>query len=128
MEVETTVKVVKSLERSGRLRVIVISFYRAQITAMKRAFSRHGVERTQVHSVDSFQGSESDVVVVSFVRTSRNVGFLNDYRRLNVAITRAKFSLLLVGNFGTLRRCTARDIVSLMEHVEGEGRVYPAGE
>ena len=130
VEVETTVKVVKSLERRGRLRVIVISFYRAQITAMKRAFSRHGVERTQVHSVDSFQGSESDVVVVSFVRTSRNVGFLNDCRRLNVAITRAKFSLLLVGNFGTLRRCTARDIVSLMEHVEGEGRVYryPAGE
>ena len=57
-----------------------------------------------VHTVDSFQGSEADVVILSFVRnnTHRDIGFLRGFQRLNVALTRAKHLLLAVGCADTL--------------------------
>ena len=56
-----------------------------------------------VNTVDSFQGQESDIVILSCVRSdTKNVGFLSDKRRLNVAITRARFSLIIFGNSKTL--------------------------
>ncbi len=59
--------------------------------------------KVQVHTVDSFQGSEADIVILSFVRSGgSSVGFLSDFRRLNVALTRAKRVLLAFGNAKTL--------------------------
>lgn len=54
----------------------------------------------RVHTIDEFQGSERDFVVFSTVRSNdtKNIGFLNDFRRLNVAITRAKFAMIVVGD------------------------------
>lgn len=62
-----------------------------------------------VHTIDSIQGSEFDVVIFSFVRafpysSHKNVGFLDDMRRLNVSLSRAKRKLILVGNLDTLTR------------------------
>ena len=71
-------------------------------------------DRITVNTVDAFQGSESDVILVSCVRGgSGGVGFLTDAQRLNVALTRAVSSLVLVGNMTTLRSsCPAwRDLV-----------------
>ena len=110
----------------GVRNVIVITFYAAQVIAIKQCLGRSGIRGRRVHTVDSFQGSESDVVIVSFVRTARNVGFLSDCRRLNVALTRAKFSLLLVGNYDALSTCDSDDIRSLMEHVRSNGCVLRA--
>ena len=62
------------------------------------------LRKIQVMTVDSFQGSEADIVFLSFVRSNlkSKIGFLNDPQRLNVALTRAKFILLIFGSSRTL--------------------------
>ena len=72
--------------------VIVISPYQAQCSLLKDLN-----KDIEIHTVDSFQGREADVVILTTVRTS-NMGFWHDYRRLNVAMTRAKHVLRIVGN------------------------------
>ena len=56
----------------------------------------------EVNTVDSFQGQERDVVIMSCVRSS-GIGFMSDKQRLCVALTRAKSSLILCGNFKTFQ-------------------------
>ena len=87
-------------------RIRVITFYQAQVTLIKNLLRGRGqgLEGVVVSTVDSSQGCEADVVIVTFVRSANNndgnnrVGFLSDNRRLNVALTRAKFQLICVGN------------------------------
>ena len=57
-------------------------------------------------TVDSFQGQERDIIVISLVRSNEEgqIGFLRDLRRMNVAITRARMKLILIGNRKTLAR------------------------
>ncbi len=56
-----------------------------------------GVEGIEINTVDAYQGREKDIIIVSTVRTD-GIGFLSDYRRMNVAITRAKNYMWIVGN------------------------------
>lgn len=59
------------------------------------------------NTVDGFQGQEKDIIILSCVRSGPNlssIGFLRDFRRMNVALTRAKSSLFVIGNAATLER------------------------
>ena len=83
-------------------KVRVITFYSAQVETLKRMLRKEndgrGMSNVVVSTVDSSQGCEADIIILSFVRTSKNGGFLNDDRRMNVALTRAKYKLICLGN------------------------------
>ncbi|KDR82678.1 hypothetical protein GALMADRAFT_220668 [Galerina marginata CBS 339.88] len=92
-------------------RIGVVSMYKAQIKALRRVFAeRFGndiLTKIDFNTVDGFQGQEKDVIILSCVRAGpglQNVGFLSDIRRMNVALTRAKSSLFVLGNAPTLER------------------------
>lgn len=85
-----------------------VTMYKGQVMELKRAFAnRYGSnieERIDFNTVDGFQGQEKDVIILSCVRSGKNgLGFLTDRRRINVAITRAKSSMFIVGNAEGLR-------------------------
>ena len=91
-------KIIKSIEGSSLTtkKVVVIAPYRAQVRELKKILLD-----IPVYTVDAFQGKESDVVVFSLTRTHGTPGadsFLADSRRLNVALSRARDKLVIVGN------------------------------
>ena len=135
-------KLLEQLSEKGidvATKVIVITFYSAQARTIKDAIASSVSNRkrksdecplksVRVCTVDSIQGSEADIVVLSFVRSNKRnvVGFLSDYRRLNVALTRAKFSLIMLGNLDTLYNCDSRDLRCLAMDVEQRRLVVKA--
>ena len=87
----------------------IISPYKAQTTLIAEKLNEAGMEpeiqeKINVNTVDSFQGQERDVVYISLVRSNEKgeIGFLSDTRRMNVAITRAKKKLVVIGDSGTI--------------------------
>lgn len=86
----------------------IITPYKKQVARLKDELKRRFgdvVRRdVEVNTVDGFQGREKDVIIFSAVRSMDQMGFLTDIRRLNVAITRAKFALWMVGKVETLQK------------------------
>ena len=105
-------------ERIGKQRLLderidigLISPYRAQVQylrrlLMKREYFKPFRRQISVNTVDGFQGQERDVIVISLVRSNDEgqIGFLRDLRRMNVAITRARMKVIILGNRKTLTR------------------------
>jgi hypothetical protein len=94
-----------------RIDVGIISPYRAQVQLlrrllMKREFFKPFRHSISVNTVDGFQGQERDVIVISLVRANDDgqIGFLRDLRRMNVAITRARMKLIILGDAPTMTR------------------------
>jgi superfamily I DNA and/or RNA helicase len=58
----------------------------------------------RISTIDSFQGQENEIIIVSLVRSNdeQEIGFLKDYRRMNVAMTRAKEQLIVIGDSATI--------------------------
>ena len=83
----------------------VVTPYRAQLSNISEQLS--GCDSVSVRTVDGFQGQERDVVVFSAVRCNEQgyVGFLNDAKRMNVLLTRARRGLIVIGNRATLAKC-----------------------
>ena len=94
-----------------RIDVGIISPYRAQVQLlrrllMKREYFKPFRRLISVNTVDGFQGQERDVIVISLVRSNDEgqIGFLRDLRRMNVAITRARMKLIILGDRSTMTR------------------------
>ena len=103
-------------EKIGKERIIkeridvgVISPYRAQVQYLrqqlkKREFFKPFKSLISINTVDGFQGQERDIIMISLVRSNDDgqIGFLRDLRRMNVAITRARMKLIILGDASTL--------------------------
>ncbi|MDZ4725834.1 MAG: AAA domain-containing protein [Leptospira sp.] len=78
----------------------ILSPYRGQVEALRDK----NIENLNVQTIDSFQGRESEIILISLVRSNETgeIGFLSDFKRLNVALTRAKYHLIIIGDSGTL--------------------------
>jgi senataxin len=100
--------VVKGLLPGLKPNVGVITPYIAQRGVIEDQLGRRGIDTTacEVNTVDGFQGREKDVIVLSCVRAmaDRGLGFVSDEKRMNVALTRAKYSLIIVGHAQTLQK------------------------
>ena len=104
-------KIGKARILDERLDVGVISPYRAQVQYLRRLLKnkeffkpfRHLIS---VNTVDGFQGQERDIILISLVRANDEgqIGFLRDLRRMNVAITRARMKLIILGDASTMTR------------------------
>ncbi len=116
-EARLTIDTLKAyFEKIGKQRVLeegidvgVISPYRAQVQLLRQMIRNDEALRPfrkllSVNTVDGFQGQERDIVVISLVRSNREgqIGFLSDLRRMNVAITRARMKLVIMGNAQTM--------------------------
>ena len=89
----------------------LISPYKAQVQYIRKLIKQNAFFKPlrrliTVHTVDGFQGQERDVILISLVRANEDgkIGFLNDLRRMNVAITRARMKLMILGDASTLTR------------------------
>lgn len=118
-EAELTLKTLEDyFGKIGKQRILdeqidvgIISPYRAQVQYLKqlvrkREFFKPYRSLITVNTVDGFQGQERDVILISLVRANDEgqIGFLNDLRRMNVAITRARMKLIIIGDPSTLCR------------------------
>jgi superfamily I DNA and/or RNA helicase len=95
--------------RSENLSIGVIAPYRAQTRELSEQFAHYELlrqlrEHITIDTVDAFQGRERDVIYISLVRSNQEgtIGFLADERRMNVAMTRAKMRLVMIGDSATL--------------------------
>lgn len=116
-EAELTLQTLQQyLEKIGKQRILeesidvgIISPYRAQVQLLrkelrKREFFRPYRHLLTVNTVDGFQGQERDIILISLVRSNDggDIGFLRDLRRMNVAITRARMKLIILGSSETM--------------------------
>lgn len=104
-EVEIAVKHFKKLKNYGikSENIAIISPYSAQVSLLRE---QPEISEAEINSIDAFQGREKDVIILSLVRSNPEgiVGFLNEMRRLNVAMTRARKQLVIIGDSETLSR------------------------
>lgn len=107
----------------------LISPYKAQVYYLRSLIKKNNFFKPfhkliTIHTVDGFQGQERDVILISLVRANEDgrIGFLHDLRRMNVAITRARMKLMILGNAATLIRHPFYK--KLYEYIAATGEIY----
>ncbi|WP_368293089.1 AAA domain-containing protein [Dehalobacter sp. TBBPA1] len=119
VEAQVILKTLENIEtayenNNQHISVSVISGYEAQKAQLKNLIDPHNTQKWKyanilIDNVDAFQGSETDIAIYSVVRSNKELrlGFLNDSRRLNVALSRGKTCLIIVGNIKFAERAKA---------------------
>lgn len=113
--IETLKRYIESIGKERfldeRLDVGIISPYKAQVFYLRKLLKQDGFFKPfraflTVNTVDGFQGQERDVILISLVRANEEgkIGFLSELRRMNVAMTRARMKLIIIGDYSTLCR------------------------
>ncbi len=105
----------------------IISPYLAQMNELKQLVKENSIENVQVSTVDGFQGQEKDLILISCVRSNSigEIGFLRDYKRMNVALTRARKKLVVIGDSATLGSDKFYiDMMGYAESVGGYGTIW----
>ena len=93
--------------------ITVLTFYNGQVKYLRRIFNQQTLlqcQRLRIHTVDSYQGEENDIVILSLVRNNYYgaVGFLNNINRACVSLSRARQGFYLFGNAGILHQCSEK--------------------
>ncbi|KAL5170750.1 putative helicase MAGATAMA 3 [Glycine soja] len=109
VEAAAVCKIIESLENGKKVSIGIISPYNAQVYEIQERITRQNLVSdpnfsVSVRSVDGFQGGEEDIIIISTVRSNKNgkIGFLDNRQRANVALTRARYCLWILGNENTL--------------------------
>ena len=138
-EGQAVIDIVKALRAKSRRdnstnwsssdKIRIITFYQAQVALIQQMLRQNGLSGVLVGTVDACQGCEADVCILSFVRSNQgrssgnikhSVGFLCDARRLNVALTRARYQLICIGNvMETLSAATGTTLADLAADAKG---------
>ena len=112
--------------RSEHIDFGLISPYKAQVSCLRGLVSRNRFLKSirssvSINTVDGFQGQERDVIIISLVRSNRNsnIGFLHELRRMNVAMTRARYKLVIIGDSRTM--CAHPFYKALYNYIEKSG-------
>lgn len=115
-ELEMTQKIIEQ-EQLDISTTAFISPYAGQVALAKELLPG----QLRISTIDSFQGQERETIIISLVRSNDEgqIGFLNDYRRMNVAMTRAKENLIVIGDSATLGRDAF--YLSFLSYVEQHG-------
>lgn len=113
------------------LSIGIIAPYKEQLSEIKRALETAEVPsafQMTVNTVDSFQGQERDIIYISMTRSNNDskIGFLSELRRMNVAMTRARKKLVIIGDSGTLAQ--HRFYNELIAYTESIGGYHSAWE
>lgn len=114
----------------------IISPYKAQVKTLEELMAESPMlssyaQYISINTVDGFQGQERDVIYISLVRSNDKgeVGFLKDYRRMNVALTRARKKLVVVGDSATLgNNAFYKKFLDYVEEVGGYRTAWEVGE
>jgi len=102
----------------------IISPYRSQVELLRRELIEKAKFKVKVSTIDGYQGREEDIIIISMVRSNKlcEIGFLGDDRRINVAITRARMQVIVVGDSGTI--CCRPFLRRLVNYISENGGVF----
>ncbi|MFD0749050.1 AAA domain-containing protein [Mucilaginibacter calamicampi] len=118
------VRHIVAMDYPAALSIAVIAPYKEQVNLLKELLAGNAAE---VNTVDGFQGQERDVIYISLTRSNSSnvIGFLNDYRRMNVAMTRARLKLVMVGDSATLAQTPFyAELIAYAENLGGYESVW----
>jgi superfamily I DNA and/or RNA helicase len=89
--------------------ITILTFYVGQVLLIKKYMKKFGMNDIRVSSVDNYQGEESDIILLSLVRSNKKneIGFLRNFNRVCVAFSRAKIGLYIIGNINFIAQSEA---------------------